>query len=435
MTSIDSEKHDVPTSADVVIIGAGLAGLAAARHLAAAGQHVVVLESGDDIGGRVSTDVVDGFILDRGFQVIATAYPELVRLIDVDSLDPQPFARGLGVFGAGRIHRITDPREDPAAFSDLLTMPIGSVRDRVNAMRYVLTLMSTDARAILSRPDITIAQAFNDAELSAKLIDRVLRPFLSGVLLEADLTTSRRFVELAIRTMLIGEVIVPARGMRELPRTIAAPLAAGTIITGIDVMRVEPGSVVHSAGTTAARNVIVATDPRSAQVLIPALDIPKMHAVTTLYHATTQAPTENRLLVVDGEQRLIANTVVLSNVAREYAPAGFHLISTSVLGSRHDVSSLDAHVRRRLEHLYATSTQDWDLVAVRTVEAALPSMPAAHPFSRPVRLDDGLVVAGDHRDTSSIQGALVSGRRAAEAVLGGLGMAVDTMSVGAVADA
>lgn len=411
-----------PSEADVVVVGAGLAGLAAARHLHAAGVGCVVLEASDNIGGRVRSDVVDGFVIDRGFQVVATAYPELHRLISISALDPRPFTRGLGVFGAGRLHRLVDPSQDPRHMGDLLTIPLGSVRDRARALRYLALLATTDAAALKTRPDISMNETLYAMGLSARTIERVLRPFLSGVLLEDELTTSRRFVELALRTMATGDVVVPAAGMQALPRTIAAPLPADSIVTGVDVLRVERGAVVHSHGTTCARAVIVATDPMGANVLLPALGAPTMRGVTTLYYAATEPPLRDALLVSDGEQRLIANTVVLSNAAPGYAPAGQHLVAASVLGTGHDPQGLDLAVRARLADIYSTSTSSWRSVAVRAIPAALPAMPAPHDFRRSVRVDHGLYVAGDHRDTSSIQGALVSGRRAATAVLKDLGL-------------
>jgi len=415
-------KHAVPSDAEVVVVGAGLAGLAAARHLNTAGIGCLVLESSDGIGGRVRSDVVDGFIIDRGFQVVATAYPELKRLISISELDPRPFTRGLGVFGAGRLHRLVDPSQDPRHARDLLTLPIGSVQDRARALRYLASLLTTDAATVKAQPDISMNEALHAMGLSARTIERVMRPFLSGVLLESELTTSRRFVELALRTMATGDVVVPAAGMQALPRAIAAPLSADSIVTGIDVLRVERGAVVHSQGTTSARAVIVATDPTSANVLLPTLAAPTMRGVTTLYYAVQEQPISDALLVADGEQRLIANTVVLSNAAPEYAPEGQHLVAASVLGTGHDPAGLDLAVRARLAGIYSTSTTSWRSVAVRAIPAALPAMPAPHNFRRSVRIDHGLYVAGDHRDTSSIQGALVSGRRAATAVLEDLGL-------------
>lgn len=412
----------ISTSADVVIVGAGLAGLAAARHLHAAGVHAVILESSDDIGGRVRTDNVDGFTIDRGFQVLATAYPELRRVIALDDLAPRAFTRGLGIFGAGRLHRLVDPRQRPEALPDLLTLPLGSIVDRLRAARYAAQLLTTDAKHLLDQPDMSILDAFTASGLSQRTIDRVFRPFLSGILLEDQLTTSRRFVDLALRTMLRGDVVVPAAGMQALPRAIASPLPLETVRTGVDVHQVNSGVVVHSAGTTTARAIIVATDPIAAHTLVPSIVAPSMHAVTTLYHCADQSPLDDALLIVDGEQRLITNSIVLSNAAPEYAPAGRHLIATSVLGAGHDEKALDSRVRQRLSDLYQTSTTSWQLIATRAIAGALPAMQAPHDFRAPAWAADGVYVAGDHRDSSSIQGALVSGRRAATAVLNDLGL-------------
>jgi hypothetical protein len=209
--------------------------------------------------------------------------------------------------------------------------------------------------------------------------------------------------------------------MQRLPELIAAPLG-DRIALDTDVMRVDGTTVHHAHGRVHARAVVVATDPAGAAALVPGLDVPEMNGVTTLYHLAEDAPRSDGLLLVDGEQELVSSTVVLSNVAPEYAPAGRALISTSVLGAGHDPAELDGAVRRRLSDLYATSTARWEPIAAYPIRGAVPRMDPPLILERPVRLGDGRYVAGDHRATSSIQGALSSGRRAARAVLDDLGV-------------
>jgi phytoene dehydrogenase-like protein len=409
----------LPTAADVVVVGAGLAGLAATIHLARAGVDVLLLEASDDVGGRVRTDIVDGFRIDRGFQVIASSYPELRSLVDLGEIDLRPFVPGVGVYGGGVVHRLLDPRHDPSAVRSALTAPIGSWADRVRLARYALELLSTPGDDLADAEDRPASEAFVAAGLSARAIDRLLRPFLRGVVLEEDLVTSRRFVDLAVRSMLRGPVAIPAGGMQQLPRALGRLVPPDRLTLECSVTKLTPRTVQTSLGSVKTSNVVIATDPAAAHTLLDDFTSPVMRSVTTFFHATDAAPWPEPLLLVDGEQNLVANSVVLSQAAAEYAPPGAALIATSVLGTRDDVDT-ERRVRQRVASLYGCSTAGWELVATRAIGHALPAMPAPHDFRRPVRLAPGRYVAGDHRDSGSIQGALVSGRRAAEAVLADL---------------
>jgi protoporphyrinogen oxidase len=411
---------ELPSSADAVVVGAGLAGLSAAVHLTRAGLEVVVLERSDAVGGRVRSDVVDGFVVDRGFQVIATAYPELDRLIDVNDLDLRPFARGVGVYGGGRVHRLLDPRDDTTALHESIVAPIGSWADRARLLAYAARLLSSDPQELLASEDRPAIESFRALGLSEVAINRLLRPFLRGVVLEDGLNTSRRFVDVAVRSMLLGPVAVPARGMQQLPDVIARLLTPGTVFTGADVTALTSEGVDVNGHHLVAPHVVVATDPPTAQKLLRTVTAPPMNGVTTLFHASDSSPRGDALLLVDGERDLITNTLVLTDAAPEYAADGRALIATSVLGTEQADARLDDRVRGRLADLYGTDTSTWELIATRAIPHALPAMPAPHDFQRDVRVGPGRYVAGDHRDSGSIQGALVSGRRVAHAVLGNI---------------
>jgi phytoene dehydrogenase-like protein len=401
---------------EVVVVGAGLAGLCAALHLTAAGVGVTVLEAGPTVGGRVATDVVDGFLLDRGFQVHNTAYPEAARVLDHGALDLKAFTPGALVRRGDRLHRLADPRRRPLATLGTLTAPIGSYGDKARIALLAARDGYLPARRLERAPETTTYQALRDRGLSDAAIDRFLRPFLAGVFLERELETSSRFFDLVWRTFARGSVCVPAGGMRRIPDQLAARLPAGTVRRDTPVAAVRPGVVDTDDGPVRADAVVVAADPVTAARLLgrPA---PRMNTVTTVYHAAPEPPVGEPTLVLDGEGRgPIVNSVVLTNAAPTYSPDDRALVSTSVLGLD---PPPDAVLRRELERLYGVSTADWETVATVRVPGALPAAPPPLRVRQPVDLGDGLYVAGDHRDTPSIQGAMVSGRRAATAVLRG----------------
>ena len=396
---------------EVVVVGAGLAGLACARHLVAAGVETVVLEAGDCVGGRVRTDAVDGMLLDRGFQVHNTGYPDAQRVLDHDGLDLCAFTAGALVRLGDRLHRVGDPRRAPAWAPRTALAPIGSVKDKalIGVLAAQAALHSPDT--LLSRPETTTYDALRARGLSDTAIDRFFRPFLSGVFLEDGLTTSSRFFDLVWRSLARGTTCVPAAGMGAIPTQLARGL---DVRLGTPVDGVRPREVRAVGTTTPARAVVVATGGPDAGRLLPGLDVPATSSVTTHYHLAPEPPVAEPAIALDGERAgPVANTVVLTNAAPSYAP-GRHLVSSSVVSGDASEPAVRAHLAR----LYGVDTSSWEHVAAYEVRDALPRQdPPMGRFRKPVRLEDGLYVCGDHRDSASIQGALVSGRRAATAVL------------------
>lgn len=413
----------------VVVVGAGLAGLAAARHLNRHGVDVTVLEGSDAVGGRVRTDIVDGFRLDRGFQLYNPAYPEGARVLDHQALDLKGFIAGARIVvdrgGRRRVDRVADPRREPSWAVPSLMARIGSPLSLARFGAYVVSRAVRSVDSLHGDPDVTSEEALRRAGADRELMERVLRPFLSGVFLESDLTTSRRFLDVVLKSFVRGTPGVPALGMQRIPEQLAAGL---DVRFGHRAAAVSAHAVDVAGGDShLAEAVIVATDPQTAGQLIPDVAVPVGNSVTTFYYRPTCAPGDladgQAVLVLDGDGRgPLVNTVVLSHAAPDYAPAGSALVSASTLGLRRDAAD-EAAVRTHLEWLYGVPTTDWDLIASYPIPYALPAMAVPFEFQRPVRTATGVYVAGDHRDSSSIQGALVSGRRAAAAVLRDLGAA------------
>ncbi len=419
---------------DVVVVGAGLAGLCAALHLTAAGLDVALVEASDGVGGRVRTDAVGGLLLDRGFQLYNPAYPEGRRVLDHDALDLRPFTPGVLVAFGGRRYALADPRRVPSWARDALSAPVGSMADKVRFAAYALRVSRTSADDLLAASDGSADAALRAAGISDRLLDTVLRPFLSGVFLEDELATSRRFLDLVLRTFVAATPCVPAAGMGAIPAQLAARLPPGCVRLGVRVDRLTDDGValgpdrdVNPSGSLRARAVVVATDSRTAATLLPGLDVPSAHSVTTWYHlADIEGAALSRgrpVLVVDGQRRgPVVNSVVLTHAAPSYADGGRVLVSTSVLGlhDRSPGSTTEREVRGHLGIMYGVDTRGWEAVASYPIRDALPAMSPPLDVRRDVRCGPGRYVCGDHRDTSSIQGAMVSGRRAAEAVLADL---------------
>ena len=405
------EEPDV----DVVVVGAGLAGLAAARRLTSSGRSVVLLESSDGVGGRMRSERVDGVTVDRGFQLLNPAYPEAARVLDLAALHLRAFDAGVLLAGADGRHVVADPRRRPGALLSSVLHAPGSRMEQVRFATYAVRLARGDGRRLLDGPDAAVGAAY---AAFGGLADRMLAPFLSGVLFDDSMTSSRRFADLLLRSFVRGTPSVPAAGMQAIPDQLAAGLE---VRLGTPAREVTPTSVTTDDGVLRARAVVVATDPLTAGRLLPGLEVPVMRSGTTWWHladAPGSTLTGGRaLLVVDPDRRgPVVNSVVVSNAAPGYAPHGRALVASTALGTD-GVAERD--VRDHLTLLHGTDTTNWDEVAVHRIAATVPAAPVGSPLRRPAA-HDGVFVAGDQRDTASIQGALVSGRRIADAVLAAL---------------
>ncbi len=316
----------------------------------------------------------------------------------------------------GRRHRIGDPRRVPGWVVSSLRAPVGSPLTKARLMTYALRAATTSPATLTTQPDSAALLALQRAGIRARLLETTLRPFLAGVLGEAELATSRRFLDLALLAFLRGTPGVPTGGMGEIPRQLAARLPDAALLTRARVEAVTATIARTAEGEHRARAVVVATDPVTAARLVPGLPEPRMHALTTFYHLADEPPTHLAALHVDGHRRgPVLNTSVISNVAPTYAPPDRHLVSSTVLGDRDDAAT-ERSVRAQLALIYGRDTRRWEHVRTYAIPHALPAMPPPLNVRKAVAVA-GLVVAGDHRDTSSIQGAMVSGRRAAGAVL------------------
>ncbi|MFF5047822.1 NAD(P)/FAD-dependent oxidoreductase [[Kitasatospora] papulosa] len=404
-----------PRPPDAVVVGAGLAGLACALDLIRAGLRVELLEASDGVGGRMRTDRRDGFLLDRGFQVFNTSYPQVKKRLDLRALRLRPFTPGLVArTSSGRV-RLTDPTRRPGDVGALLPGRVLPARDLAALAALTARDVLLPAKRVGRMTDRTAAEALVRAGLSPLAIEDLLRPFLSGVFLEEGLETSARFLHLVWRSMARGTLCLPAHGIGAVPAQLAAGLPEGALrldsaVTGVT----DSGVLLADGGERPGGAVVVATDSATAARLLPGLPVPDGRTVTTYYHAADRSPLTEPTLVVDSGLAVL-NSCVLTEVAPSYAPRGTALVSTSVLGS--GPPGGERTVRARLAELYDADTSTWETVAAYTVEGALPAMRPPWPLSRTTRFAPGRYVCGDHRATGSVQGALASGSRAAREVL------------------
>ncbi len=416
---------EVSMDADVIVVGAGLAGLTAALRLEQAGRSVLVLESSDGVGGRIRTDLVDGYRLDRGFQVLLTGYPAVPRWFDTDALDLRSFSPGVSIRRAARFERLADPLQDPIAGLCTAWSRSLTTADALRLLAWRRRVLATPGPELARAPQRATRALLRARGFSPRIVAGFFRPFLAGTFFDPGMTTSSRVTELVFRSFFRGRVAVPALGMQQLPIQLAARLPLDAVRLGARVVAVRDGQVdVADGGTLRAEHVVVAVEGPAVTGLLDrrAVGTPAPgRGTVTLSYAAEVSPLGRPDLVLDADtDGPVNNLAVMSDVAPTYAPHGGHLVAASVVGVPPvGDAELDRQVRRQLADWYGGQVADWRLLHVERIAYAQPRQDVRDlpSLAREVRAGQRRWVCGDHRDTGSIQGALVSGRRTADAVL------------------
>jgi phytoene dehydrogenase-like protein len=423
---------------DVTVVGAGLAGLCCAVRLEGAGLSVKLLEAEDAPGGRIRTDHVDGFRLDRGFQILLTGYPELTQHFDLKALRLRPFAKGALVRHGGRFHHFTDPfRGSLGSALSIALDPVVGLKDKLRIARLRRLVKEGEPADLFKKPEMATRRFLEEYGFSSKIVDRFFTPFLAGVFLECELATSSRYFQFLFRMFAYGDAAVPENGMEMLPRQLAVRLRNRTLETNARVssIRRNGNGYVLDAGTKvtfATRQIVLAVDDEQVRSVLdnqngrnrPTGDLVQWNRSTTFYYAADRTPIDGPLLVLNGDGPAagpVNHVMVLSQASERYAPPGAHLIAANVVGrapqSGAQIEQLERDVRAQLERWFGANVARWSVVGGYPMVRALPLCAHAEWQQSNPRVMEGMYVCGDYRETPSIQGALASGRRAAEAVL------------------
>jgi phytoene dehydrogenase-like protein len=383
----------------------------------------MVLERADGVGGRVRTDRVDGFQLDRGFQVFLSGYPEARRALDYAALDLKPFYPGTLIRFAGRFHQLTDPFRRPEDLVQVLFSPIGTLADKYRLWRLrrdtrdTLQQLSSSAQVSRSTTEVLQGYGFSDGILAS-----FFYPFLGGVLLESTLATPGWVFEHIWGAFSRGAVALPRDGMGAIAHQLAATLPAGTIRVNQSVRRLQGLNVVLESGEHFMSDVLViATDDATASQLLGETKPPQAaRSSTTLYFDAPAAPHHGPWLMLNGERNGFVRTVcVLSEAAPSYAPVGRALISVTVTEPSQERDNLAQAVQTCLRSWFGPSVDEWRHLRTDRISRALPPLEVLphSPRGASPRVAKGLYLCGDYRESGTLDGALLSGRKAAEAIL------------------
>lgn len=404
------------SSHDVVVVGAGLAGLAAAIRLRERGHQPLVLERSDGPGGRVRTDEVDGFLLDRGFQLLFKAYPAAQAMLDYDELHLRAFDAGALVRVDNRFHRVSDPFRCPGDAFGTMRAPIGNLKDKRAILKFRSKVRKLELEDLFAAKETTALERLHEAGFSEKMIDRFLRPLFSGIALDPELNFSSRSLEFLFRMLSEDDAAVPSAGMGEISRQLAARLPDDSIRYDAEVTEVGGHHVIVEGSRIDSQAVVIATDAvDAARLTAGEVDDPGTNAATTWWFAADEPPVQRPLIVIDGNGNgtsAVNNLAVLSQVSPGYSPDERSLVAVSTPRVGVD----EAVVRATLTEWFGDAVETWQTLRVDAIERAQPRQCVGEDPDQSVRLQSGMFVAGDHRQHASINGALTSGGRAADAV-------------------
>lgn len=396
---------------DTIIIGAGLSGLMAARKSAESGRSVLVLEKESTVGGRQRTREVDGFLIDRGFQLLNPSYPSVKKYVDVDALDLHAFGSGVMVRTEKGLDLLAHPARHPQHLA-------GTLRSDLVDRSEIAAFAAWFGRSTIerSKADLPISEAWDAAGIHGPLRTQVLEPFLAGVVATDDLSTSADYVRFLFTMFALGRPSLPSRGIQALPKQLAAKArrAGAEIRTDapVDSYSEDLAQVTVSAQgeTLTADSLIVAVGPEAVGDLTGREQIPT-HGLTTWWFTADRAPTDKPFIAVDGTRSgPVLNTAVVTNVAPSYSPDGTPLIQASGLLKVEHVS--DHEAREHTARIWGMEAGELTLLARDDVPHSLPDYPAGSSAQKS-QLRGRVFLAGDHRTSPSIEGALDAGVRAA----------------------
>ncbi len=406
---------------DILIIGAGLSGLTAAKVLKNAGRKVKILEASDGIGGRVRTDEKEGYLMDRGFQVLLTDYPECKRFLDYKALDLHKFKPGAIILNERGSSTIGDPLREPAALFETLLSPAGSIADKIRMLGLKFKLAGKSVDRIFSEDEITTIAYLRNAGFSKQMLDQFFIPFMTGIFLEDQLTTSSRMFEFVFKMFSEGNTTLPAKGMGMISAQLGLGLTSSELQLNEKVLSINGSEVLTASGRSYSSDLIlIATD---------APGLPKPYAqprilknsVISIYFTSDTLPFRKPVIALNANKnKLVNNICVMNSIAPGYAPQGKWLIAVSIIKKQEpfNETELCRKVKDELNFWYPDALH-WQPLRTYQIPYALPE--DAHVVNElspaALRLTDQSFICGDHLLNGSINAAMKSGRMAAEAIL------------------
>ncbi len=402
---------------NVIIIGGGLAGLACANQLQKRNVDFLLLEADHSLGGRVKTDSFQGFLLDRGFQVLQTSYPELLHFIDLDQLNLKYFYRGALVWTGRKFIKIVDPLSDWKGGLSTAFSRVGTFRDKLKILQLRQQLQKKSLTEILScTSDRKTIDYLKDFGFSDRILKFFFIPFLRGVFLEEELSTSHKKFEFVFKMFSEGQAGLPEQGMRLLVDKLVQNIPSEKIQLNSKVIRIDKNEVFLEHQSLEGNHIVLAVDAEEAGRLIGRERDTFYHSVTCVYYQAPTVPIPGPFLLLNGAGRTSINNICFpTEINKSYGPPGSTLVSVTLLGIPDLTDNeLEYMVYSDLRDWFGSRVDEWELLRIYRIKKAVPRQ---DKIDFPDRESSPYILCGDYLDIASINGALASGRRAAEKII------------------
>ncbi|WP_428657972.1 NAD(P)/FAD-dependent oxidoreductase [Runella sp.] len=405
---------------EVIIIGAGVAGLSCANYLTQFGITPLVLEAADAVGGRVRTDTVDGYLLDRGFQILLTAYPEAKRLLNYNALALKTFRSGALIRKDNDFSVISDPFKEPSQVFKTLFSSVGTLIDKLKVLQLSNEVSKESTDSFFDDKATDTLSYLREYGWSDEMITNFFKPFFGGVFLENELETSSNFFRFVFKQFYTGDAAIPANGMQAIPEQMAAKLPAGTVKLNTKVEKIE-GNKVHLAGgkVVSAKVIVIATDAHQADILLGRKLKRDYNVTTCTYFSADRSPLNRKMLALNPNRlSVVHNLCVPSDIAPSYAPAGKSLVSVSTQGlNLFDEKKLTDHIVQELTEWFGEEVKTWQHLRTYHIPESLVKYTSKAPVCN-LKISANLYECGDHIAYPSLNAAMATGRAVADMIAG-----------------
>jgi phytoene dehydrogenase-like protein len=404
----------------IYIIGAGISGLIAAYELERAGFSPIILESSDGVGGRVRTDEFSGFLLDRGFQVLLTSYPEAQRYLDYEALNLKRFTPGAIILKPGNSFPIHDPLRNPLKLFNMVFSSVGTFLDKIKIFSLSKSLEKKSVEDIFAEPSKTTNKFLKDYGFSDKIMDNFFKPFFRGIFLENELDTSSRMFKFVFKMFSSGHAAVPEKGMQKITEQLLGKLTNSQLVLNSPVKKIEGTTLYLSSGDEIkADRVIVATRPDKLISQMSGQFKPWRKVINIYYSISHSFIAQPMIGLVADQHFLINNLIFMTDVSKAYSQNDRALLSVSITKPVEKEDKLEKLVSIELEALTGIKAEYFEHIKTYVIEQALPQVQDLSDSLSPTdtKAIDGVFLAGDYLLNGSINAAMTAGRKAAEAVI------------------
>ena len=394
-----------------IVVGAGISGLSCALELEKNGYHVQILEKENHPGGRVHSDIVDGYILNRGFQVLQTGYPETKRLLDYEKLELCNLDPEVWIMNNNKIKKLYDPIQNPSNLLKAAFSNVGTFQDKLRLLQLRQSTTSRSTNTIFQENEITSLEQIKNYGFSDLIINELFKPLFGGAFLDNELDTTSRMFNFVYKIFSIAPIAIPKYGMKSIPEQLEAKLES-KISFNTNVVKLDNKNVFLENETLSADTIVLAANHNSARQLIPSIEEIQWNSTSCYYFVADSPPFSSKVVLLNGNNRgEINNVFVPTNISKAYSPNHKSIISVSTIG----LNNNESEIRNELNNWFGNQTEDWKLLHTYHIEQALPRMSV--PSVSHSQYVNGIHMCGDYLTSSSIHGSMYSGRMTANQII------------------